>query len=550
MRFVRRLLSISLILIAAWQAGGTVAVASADELVAPDRPIEETVDHYLDAGLAAAGFTPASPADDSNFIRRVTLDLAGRIPTSSEISSYLQSSDVDKQARLIDRLLASPDFAFHQRNEFDVQLMGSKGDSEWRDWLLKAVEENRPWPQVFREILLPREADPASKGSVAFLKTRAANVDDMTNDTSRLFFGVSINCAKCHDHPLVPDWTQDHYFGMASFFSRTYLTKKKFLAEREEGNLKFRTTEGEEKQAKLVFLTTGEITEPGLADRTDAERQAAEEKQKADNDRETPPEPAAYSRRAQLVEVALRPDPNGFFPKAFVNRLWARFFGVGLVTPLDQMHSENKPSHPELLAWLARDTEAHGYDLKRLVRGLVASRAYARTSRWEQQADRPSERLFAVAAVRALTPMQFSLSLATATANPAELSQRLENPAEWASRRRELESQAHGFAPQIEIPGESFQIGVGEALLFSNGPQIEGEYLRDSQDRLVGILKGITDRNQLIQTAFRAVLSREAQPEEVEAIAAFLAAREDRPVAAIQQFVWALITDSEFRFNY
>jgi hypothetical protein len=223
---------------------------------------------------------------------------------------------------------------------------------------------------------------------------------------------------------------------------------------------------------------------------------------------------------------------------------------VGLVTPLDQMHSENRPSHPELLAWLARDTEAHGYDLKRLVRGLVASRAYARTSRWEQSADRPSERLFAVAAVRVLTPMQFSLSLATATANPAELSQRLENPAEWAARRRELEVQAHGFAPQIEIPGENFQIGVGEALLFSNGAQIESEYLRDSQDRLVGVLKAITDRNQLIQTAFRAALSREAQPEEVEAIVQFLAAREDRPAAAIQQFVWALITDSEFRFNY
>jgi hypothetical protein len=91
---------------------------------------------------------------------------------------------------------------------------------------------------------------------------------------------------------------------------------------------------------------------------------------------------------------------------------------------------------------------------------------------------------------------------------------------------------------------------VGEALLFSNGPQIESEYLRDSQDRLVAVLKGISDRNQLIQIAFRAVLSREAQLEEVETIVQFLAAREDRPVAAIQQFVWALITDSEFRFNY
>jgi hypothetical protein len=372
----------------------------------------------------------------------------------------------------------------------------------------------------------------------------------MTNDTSRLFFGVSINCAKCHDHPLVPDWTQDHYFGMASFFNRTYLTKKKFLAEHEEGNLKFRTTEGEEKQARLVFLTIGEIAEPSLADKSDAQRQAAAEKQKADNDRETPPEPATFSRRAQLVEVALRPDPNGFFPRAFVNRFWARLFGVGIVTPLDQMHSENKPSHPELLAWLARDAEMHNYDLKRLVRGLVLSRAYARSSRWDQQTERPSERLFAVASVRPLTPMQFSLSLAMASLSPAELAQKVENPAEWASLRRNQEEYAHSFAHELEIPGDNFQVGVGEALLFSNSDRVQENFLPDSSHSLVRVLKAIGDRNQLIQTAYKAILSRDAQPDEIETVAQYLAAREDRPVSAIQQFVWALITDSEFRFNY
>ncbi len=522
----------------------------ADDLLPPDKPIEDVIDHCIDASLAAAGVTAAPATDDANFIRRLTLDMAGRIPTSSEVISYVQASESDKKARLIDRLLASPDFVYHQRNEFDVLLMAGKGNNEWRTWLLKRLEEDRPWPQLFREIMLPREDDPVGKAAAQFLKSRAANFDDMTNDTSRLFFGVSINCAKCHDHPLVPDWTQDHYFGMASFFNRTYLTKKQFLAEREEGNLKFRTTEGEEKQAKLVFLSTGEIPEPSLADRTDAERQAADEKQKADNDRETPPEPAKYSRRALLVDVALRPEPNGFFPRAFVNRTWARLMGQGLVTPLDQMHSENKPSHPALLSWLSRDVAAHNYDLRRLIRGLVLSRAYGRSSRWEQSADRPSERMFAVAAVRALTPMQLSLSLSTATANPVEMSQRLDNPADWVNRRRDLESQAHGFAQQVEIPGDHFQIGVAEALLFSNGEHVQNEYLRDSADRLVGVLKGSSDRIHIIQQAFRAVLSREAQPEELEDCGLFLATRQDRPVAGIQQFLWALITNSEFRFNY
>lgn len=548
MRSVRLLIQFSTC--AACLAWVALPLSVADELPAPDRLIEEVVDQAIDAQLAAAGITPAPPADDANFIRRVTLDLAGRIPATSEVQSYVQSTEPDKKAKLVDRLLASPDFAFHQRNEYDVMLMVGKGSGEWRDWLLKGLEESRPWPQLFREIVLPREDNPAGKAAAQFLKSRVANVDDMTNDTSRLFFGVSINCAKCHDHPLVPDWTQDHYFGMASFFNRTYQTKKNFLAERDEGNLKFRTTAGEEKQAKLVFLTTGEIPEAALAERTDAERKTSEEKQKADNDRETPPEPSPFSRRAQLVDVALRPDPNGFFPRAFANRLWARLFGYGLVMPLDQMHSENKPSHPELLAWLARDAETHQYDLKRLVRGQVLSRAYGRSSRWEQPGERPSEKLFAVASVRALTPMQFSLSLITAATNPLELAQRLEKADEWKNRRRDLENHAHGFAQQIEIPGDNFQVGVAEALLFSNSQHIENEYLRDGGDRLVGVLKGISDRPQMIQTAFRAVLSRDAQPEEIGAIVKYLAAREDRPLAAIQQFVWALITDSEFRFNY
>ncbi len=525
-------------------------VLFADDLAAPDRPVEEVVDQYIDAGLAAAGITPAPAADDANFIRRVTLDLAGRIPAASEVQAYVQSAEPDKKAKLVDRLLATPDFAYHQRNEFDATLMAAKGDGEWREWLLKGFEENRPWPQTFREIMLPRESEPAAKGAALFLKSRASNVDDMTNDTSRLFFGVSINCAKCHDHPLVADWTQDHYFGMASFFNRTYLTKKGFLAERDEGNLKFRTTAGEEKQGRLVFLTAGEIAESPLAERSDEQRKASEEKQKADNDRETPPEPSPFSRRALLVEVALRPDPNGFFPRAFVNRTWSRLFGFGLVMPLDQMHSENKPSHPELLAWLARDAEAHNYDLKRLARGIALSRAYGRSSRWEQPGDRPPERHFAVAIVRPLTPMQLSLSLITATTNPLELAQRLEKADEWKNRRRDLENHAHGFAQQLEIPGENFQVGVAEALLFSNNQQIENEYLRDAPDRLVGTLKGISDRPQMIQTAFRAVLSRDAQPEEIEPVEKYLAAREDHAVAALQQFVWSLLTDSEFRFNY
>ncbi len=544
----KRLLTLFVLVLAV----GRMGRAKADDapLPPPDRAIEAVIDEFIDLGLQRAGVVAAPPADDANFVRRATLDLAGRIPTTAETQAYVQSSDPGKRALLVDRLIASPDFNYHQRNELDALLLPGQNNGEWREYLLKAVQENRSWSQLFREVILGREDNPAEKPALAFLKARAKNVDDLTNDTSKLFFGVSINCAKCHDHPLVLDWTQDHYFGMASFFNRTYLTKKNFLAERDDGQLKFRTTAGVEKEARVMFLTGVAVDDPPAPQLTEEQKQAEAARRKEDENRETPPAPAGYSRRAQIVELALKPDANGFFTRSFVNRFWHRLLGYGLVMPIDQMHSANKPSHPELLAWLARDALYHNYDMRRLVRGIVLSRAYGRSSRYEGPGDRPVPRHFAVAAVKPLTPMQYALSLQIATQNPAQLEAVFAKGDDWANRRRDYENHAAGFANQLEMPGENFQVGVNEALLFSNGPQVQREYLSESGDRLVGALKGATDRQQAVQTAFLTVYARPAEPDELDAVLKYLSAREDRLAAGYQQVVWSLIASGEFRFNY
>src|SRR5262249_7163104 len=157
---------------------------------------------------------------------------------------------------------------------------------------------------------------------------------------------------------------------------------------------------------------------------------------------------------AQLVDVALRPAERGFFSKAVVNRLWARLYGRGLVAPVDQMHSANLPSHADLLEWLGRDFAEHGYDLKRLMRGLVRSKTYARSSRWEKGAP-PKPFLFAVARVRPLTPSQLTLSMRLATTDPTSLELKAD---ELEKRIEGLEQSARGFASLIEQPGDDFQI--------------------------------------------------------------------------------------------
>jgi hypothetical protein len=496
--------------------------------------------------LKGDGVIPAKPADDASFLRRVTLDLVGRIPTVAETAAFVGSNDPFKRVQLVDRLMSSPSFVRHQANEFDTLLMaGTKGSL--REYLTRALDENRPWDKIFRELVTADESDPKQKGASEFLKQRVADTDKLTTEVSTLFFGVNVSCARCHDHPLIHDWTQFHYYGMKAFFARTF-DNGGFLAEREYGQVKFKTTKGVEREAKMMFLT-GKVADLADVPEPSAEEQK-KEKERFDalkKEKKAPP-PPKVSARAKLVDLSLENDQRDFFARAIANRLWHRFFGYGLVMPLDQMHAENPPSHPELLTWLARDLMDHGYDLRRLMRGLVLSRAYGRSSRWEG-GTAPAPAQFAVARLRALTPMQLAVSLRLATTDPATVAADMK-PEEVEKRLEGLESNARGFAGMLAQPGDDFQIGVSEALLFSNSDRIMKEYLAEGGDRLVSRLLKLKEPKDVVQLAVRTVLSRPPTAEETKLLGEYLQKRSDRPVDACRQLVWALVTSSEFRFNY
>lgn len=525
--------------------------AVADELPSADLPIEQVIDQLVNGSLTKEKVTPAPQADDLNVLRRLMLDLAGRIPTTVEAKNYAANSSPSKRIELVDRLLASPDFAFHHRNELDRMLLANRpNNGDFRKYLLWATQQNRPWDAMFRDMLLADEADADRKAALEFLKSRVKDVDDVTNDTAILFFGVNVTCAKCHDHPLTPDWQQDHFYGMSSFFSRMYLTKKNVLAEKPYGEVKFSTKAAEDKQAKFMFLTGAVIDEPAVERSKDEIKQIDEliKKQMRDDDAPAPQKPS-FSPREKFVEVALRGEDNRFFARNIANRLWARMFGRGLVDPLDQMHSANPPSHPELLDWLARDLIAHNYDLKRLLRGIALSQTYSRSSEWLTPGDPPPPSLFAFAKVKPLTPRQYALSLAMATGNPTQWPTPEQND-QWVTRRQQLEDASNGWAGQFEVPGENFQIAVDEALLFSNNKRVEDDFLRDSNDRLVGHLKSLPDDNAVIDAACWAVFSRPARDDEKQVFTSYLQKRSSDRTVALRQVVWALITSPELRFSF
>lgn len=525
--------------------GFTPSLGRADELLPPTLAPEQVVDHYVDASLQEAGITPAGPADDANFLRRLTLDLVGRIPTLEESQAFAASTNSNKRIELVERLMNAPAFGRHQATELDTMLMdGTRGSV--RAYLLTALGENRGWDRMYRELMLPEESDPKLKSAAEFLRQRVRDLDKLTAEVSSIFFGVNVSCARCHDHPLVADWKQDHFFGMKSFFSRTYESGG-HLAERETGLVKFKTTKGIERQARLMFLT-GKVIETDTLKENPGDSAKNRKGKRNAAPKTPPPPPPKFSARAELVKLSLQPEQRDFFARSIVNRVWHRLLGYGLVMPLDQMHSENAPSHPELLDWLARDTVEHRYDLRRLIRGLVLSRAYARDSRWEK-GDAPRPQLFAVARVKPLTPMQLAVSLRLAVTDPRQFSATLK-PEEFDKRLQGLESSAGGLARLFDQPGDDFQVGVSEALLFSNGTAIQKELLADGGDRLLNRIKPLKNGDEAIDLAVRTILSRPPREEERKLLAGYLKQRADRPAEAQRQMVWALLTSAEFRFNY
>jgi hypothetical protein len=530
-----------------------LASAAADEpakLLAPDLPIEQVIDHYLDAALKDANVQPAPSADDATLVRRLTLDLNGRIPTVVETTAYLAGPDAGKKTQLVDRLMASPAFVRHQAQEFfaflnyqDDARRAAKRTGLY-EYLLASFRENRGWDRMFRDMMLPDDSDPARRGASEFLKPRVRDQNRMTIDTSVVFFGVNVSCAQCHNHPHVPAWTQDHFYGMKSFFART-VEAGAFLTERDFGLVKYVPNKGTEKAAPVMFLTGKTLDVPGLQEPTKEEKKTDQDRLDAAKKSKKQPAPPRFSMRAKLVETVLEPGQNDFFARAIVNRLWARFYGRGLVTPLDQMHVENPASHPELLQWLARDLAAHAYDLRRLMRGLVLSTAYARGSRWEGD-KMPPEELFAVAQVRPLTPMQMAVSLKLASSDQASL------PSEKDALEKklaDLEKSAESWASFFPQPGDKFQVGVSEALLFANNQNLQKELLEKS-DSLAAKLKAEPDLARRAELAVRAVLCRPVRVDELQALTDYLRRRADRGEAGCQQVVWALLTSAEFRFNH
>ena len=504
-------------------------------------------------------------ADDAEFLRRAWLDLTGSVPPSADARAFLADQSPGKRAQLIDRLLATPEYARHMQRQFDLWLMRRLPQKnvpvpEWEKFLRESFATNKPWDQLVRQILSNDGSDPNNRGPARFYLDRDGDMHVITKDVAKLFLGLNFECTQCHDHPQIEEFRQEHYYGISAFFVRSFVMtdkeKRVVFAEKADGEATFesvfemrdKTSKGP-KSTLPRFLEASHISEPKFDKPEEAYVVRPDDK-----DKTVRPVPR-FSRRDKFAEF-LASGENRRFVRATVNRIWAMLLGRGLVHPLDLDHAGNPPSHPLLLAHLTDQFAANKLDLKWLIREIMLSQTYQRSSRGASPDVNPPEATFARAQLRPLSPAQFAWSVMQATgevdahrlalgdkANEQTLVEKL---AGYESRFVQL------FGGEPGKPPATFEATADQSLFLANDPAITQMVRPKAGNTVDRLLKLPADNIPAIaEELYLSTLTRLPSPEDLADVQALLAgAPAEARAELLYELVWATVTSAEFRFNH
>ncbi|WP_233216267.1 DUF1549 domain-containing protein [Blastopirellula marina] len=336
--------------------------ATTEEFAQADqRKPRNFIDEQIDAQLKRLNLVASPNCTDAEFLRRAYLDTIGRIPTPEETRQFLADTSADKRDKLIERLLASSEFVDYWTYKWsDVLMLNGTllrpaPIKAYYQWIHGHVEKNTPWDVMVREIVTAT-GESTQNGATNFFALNQTP-EEMTENASQSFMGLSIGCAKCHNHPL-EKWTNDQYYAMANIFSR--VKAKGWGGESRNGD----------GARTLYVVTSGELVQP----RTGKPQPP------------TPLDGEAISfdnpedRRVKFAQWLTSPE-NPYFAKAITNRVWANFFGVGLVEEVDDLRVSNPPSNHALFDAATKHVVDNKFDLKTLMRAILQSNAYQRTSK-------------------------------------------------------------------------------------------------------------------------------------------------------------------------
>jgi hypothetical protein len=519
--------------------------------------LARVIDREIDKGLLAAA-VPSSPlAGDAEFLRRAYLDIAGHIPPYEKTVAFLASQDSFKRSKLIDELLASPEYGHNFAHLWTDLLIKRDFDNNknlksepFADWLAQEFNQNRSWDKIVTEMVTAtgkEEQSPATFFVLANQDNNQPSPSKLVGATGNLFLGIQVQCCECHTHPFNSKWETKDFWGLAAFFGHTHI-------EREGGG----------KGGKGGIATVSEIA-----------RQPAGggKKAKKEDTRPLPsgatiaiPDPTDPKKTIKVVKAKFfegeypnlgdRPpyrqplaswlvsEKNHYFARAAVNRLWHHFFGRGLVNPIEDMKDENEPSHPALLQALADDFTRSGYDLQHLVRAICNSKAYQRSSRPlpENGAD---EKWYSHTTVKVIGARELLNSLAVATGR-----QEKEQPVAVGGKQqgkgfgqltglRFFDTREYGDDPA------DYSYGIPQMLRMMNTGLTNSS--ADVAARLMKSAGG--NREKVIEDIFLTALARKPRPDEVQKMTAFVGRYGD-PVKGYAGVFWALLNSAEFVSNH
>ncbi len=513
------------------------------EFVPPAAPLEplaegelvEKVNSLLANFWQAQGIAPAEPASDAEFLRRVYLDLTGRIPMVSEVYAFLDDTAETRRERLVDDLLSRRDHATHLAAVWrsvllpeGVDLNTYGGTNKFDSWLADRFGQNMPYDEIVRQLLLA-EGRVSESGPLLFYAALKLNPEEIAAKTSRVFLGTRMECAQCHDHPFDERIGQKDFWGFAAHFAQ--ISRPQGRMEMTSPVLRVHDNDFGE----VMLPDTETVIPPHLPD---APSRA--------NPMGPDPTGMELSRRQQLVDW-LTNQNNDHFARAGVNRVWQQVFGRGLIEPVDDMRPDNPPVCPEVLDLLTRDFAASGFDLRRLLRALVLTDAYQLSS--GSPTDEPSQALcFARMNMKNFTADQLFDCIAVATRNEGMLG----NTTDGTLARTENMGRQQFIEQFRTAVGDrtDYQAGVPQALTLMHGTVVHGATDLASSGLLKSLNAPFFTDEQRLDTLFLATLSREPEPAEREKLLTYLQGATDsnERLGILGDVLWALLNSAEFTF--
>jgi hypothetical protein len=508
----------------------------------PAVPRANFIDDHVFAKLRKFQIVPSELAGDAEFLRRVSLDLAGTLPPPERVREFIASKDPRKREKVIDTLIGSPEFVdywtFRFSDIFRVAIFANGLSPKWSqgywEWIRSNIEKNRPYDEVARERLAAEGYGPATRHFLPY--NQIGSPADVMGEEVRVFMGRRLDCAQCHNHPY-ENWSQDQFWGMAAYFSRLFKMGPVVFDHPSNMDLGSKDVDG---KIELLHPRTKALVRPALLDGSPSKTR-----------------PDGNPRR----ELARWMTAHPYFAEAAVNRIWGRFFARGIVEPVDDFRSTNPPSHPELLAALAADFRDHGYDLRRLMKTIAMSRTYQLSAR-PNDTNRGDLTNLSHALARALdaevlldavvdvtrVPETFTTAVgegsSTGQAPAGTRAINLKDPDMYYSRFLEL----YGRPSRGAIPERDPKPNLGQALHMLAGASYVSR-LSSPHSRLASLLEAGASDARIFAEFYLAALGRMPAPEETAELEQILARRSDRE-AGLREFVWALISSREFAENH